>query len=106
MHRFVDEAELLKRVPLEAHEKLERWLRRQPTAPILVGVSRAAELLEVAKPRISRYREQGRMPEPLEVEGPSAPVWIKAEVMAFAKDLKRERAARAKRRSAREKVKT
>lgn len=106
MHRFIDEAELLRRVPdADLRARLERWLRKQPTAPILVGVSRAAQMMEVPKPHIYRFREQGRMPEPIEVEGPSAPVWIKAEVAAFAEDLKRERAARAERRAAAE-VKT
>jgi electron transfer flavoprotein alpha/beta subunit len=65
--------------------------------PIVVGVTRAAEILGIPKPNVSRMRRQGRMPEPLEQDGPGAPVFVRSEVEALARELQAEREARAAR---------
>lgn len=59
----------------------------------LVGLVAAAKLLGVAPPNVSRLREQGRMPEGIEVEG-SAMVYLRSEVLALAKELAAERKGR------------
>lgn len=61
--------------------------------PLLLGTMEAAEVLGVAKTRISRFREYGRMPEPV-VELGSGPVFLRSEVEAFAVELREERARR------------
>lgn len=70
-------------------------IRVDVAVPILVGVTRAAELLGVPKSNISRLRDQGRMPEPVPQEGPGAPMWVKAQVLELAEKLAAERAERA-----------
>lgn len=75
------------------------WLRKQPRAPHLLGSTAAAGLLGVQPPHISRLREQGRMPDPIEVDG-SVDVYIREEVEELARELAEEREARAARRKA------
>ena len=58
-------------------KRVENYILRLPDQPPLVGVTEAARILKVPKPRIIRFRQQGRLPEPLHVEGPSAPVYIR-----------------------------
>ena len=74
--------------------RIENYLARQPVQPPLVGVTEAARLLKVPKPRIIRFRQQGRLPEPLEVAGPSAPVYIKDEIETFARTVEQGREER------------
>lgn len=106
---FVESDELLKVVRREidrgrgAPERVARWLRKQPRAPHLLGSTAAAGLLGVQPPHISRLREQGRMPEPIEVDG-SVDVYIREEVEELARELAREREARASRRKAKVKA--
>lgn len=71
-------------------EDVHRAVKAQP----LVGVNRAAKMLGIAPPNVSRLRSQGRMPEAIPVEG-SAGVYVKSEVEALASELEAERAARA-----------
>lgn len=67
-----------------------------PNVPPLVNVTAAAELLGVAKANIERLRQQGRMPEAIEVEGGKrpTPVYVKSEVVELAGELKAERRER------------
>lgn len=67
--------------------------------PALVGTMEAAELLGVAKTRISRFRERGRMPDPI-VELAAGPVFLRSEVSRFAGELEAERRSREKGREA------
>jgi hypothetical protein len=76
-----------------------RWVERQPKSPDLVGVAEAATILNLPKPRISRLREQGRMPEPV-AELISGPVWNRQEVQALSDLLAKEREAREAKRAA------
>lgn len=69
------------------------WLRRQPALPTLVGATRAAEILGVKAPHIARLKAQGRMPEPVAVEGGNE-AYLLSEVLALAKTLNAERAAK------------
>lgn len=101
MRRYLDDEELVRQVGPEVAERIEAWLKRQPRAPKLVGATAAAELLAVKPPHITRLKAQGRMPEPLPVEG-SVDVYIRSEVMALAKELKAERKRRATARAKRE----
>lgn len=80
---------------------IERWLSRQPRSPRLIGTTAAAKILGIQPPHVTRLREQGRMPEPIQVEG-SNDVWIREEVEALARELHAERQARAERKAARE----
>ena len=106
MRRWVEEDEVVREVekatgdsesPIAA--SLRRWLAKQPEVPPFVGSSAAAKLLAIPTPHVSRLRDQGRMPAPISVEG-SVDIYIRDEVIALAKELKKERAARAKRREA------
>lgn len=99
---FVEDQELLgvvrQALPPGRHRDatsaaIERWLERQPTAPRLVGTTKAAEILGVQPPHVTRLREQGRMPEPLDVEG-SVTVYVRAEVEALGDQLAEERRRR------------
>ncbi len=81
-------------------EKLAKYLSGQPQMPKLVGAKRAAEILGIHPPHISRLRDQGRMPEPIEVEG-SVDVYFEADVRDLAKELEAERAERDRRREER-----
>lgn len=98
-------------------EAFRSWLAKQPRLPELVGRKEAARILSVQSPHITRFIRQGRMPDPVEVEG--APnVYLKVEVEAFAERLKEsaataeqdrairdaERAVRAKRREEKERA--
>lgn len=82
---------------------VERWLARQPRTPRLVGTTAAAKLLGIQPPHVSRLRDQGRMPEPIEVEG-SVDVYLREEVVDLSAELHAEREQRSRRREAREEV--
>jgi hypothetical protein len=82
---------------------VEKYLARRPEFPPLVGSKASAEILEVQMPHITRFREQGRMPQEVPIEQ-AHPAYIKHEVEEFKKVLDRERAAREKRRRKREKA--
>lgn len=97
-YRFVREDLLLRQVALgNTGPALRRWLQRQRTAPDLVGATRAAEILGVQPPHLARLRRQGRMPEPIPVDG-SVDVYLREEVVALGRQLERERKARARKR--------
>lgn len=105
--RFVDEEQLfalLRQGPGEGPargkflEKVQRWMERQRTAPRLVGATKAADMLGIHTPHLSRLREQGRMPDPIPVEG-SKNVYLYEEVAALAEELKGERRERLKKRA-------
>lgn len=98
MSRFVDERKLLRELDrrlnhVSVPEGFVAWLEDQPRAPALVGSSAAAAILGVAKPHVTRLRQQGRMPEAIPVEG-SSDAYLRSEVVALARQLRRERAAR------------
>lgn len=94
MKRYVEEREALAKVPVgPLREKLARFFSRQPTAPHLVSRKVAAEILGVQSPHLARYEKQGRMPEPIPVEG-TAGAYVREEIEAFRDDLEREREAR------------
>lgn len=80
--------------------KFRDWLRRQPRAPHLVGSTVAAGLLGVQPPHLARLRDQGRLPDPVPIEG-SVDAYIREEIEALAKELAEERQRRAERRKAR-----
>lgn len=99
MKRYVEEREILSRVPSgAARARAQRFLRGQPTAPALISRKVAAEILGVASPHIARFEKQGRMPEPIPVEG-TASAYVREEIEAFREELERERAARAEKRT-------
>lgn len=104
MKHFIDDADLLHEIRQSAARgaavRIEQWLLKQPTAPRLVGATAAAKLLGVQPPHISRLRDQGRMPEPIPVEG-TVDAYIREEVEELAVELAQEREARAARRKAR-----
>ena len=75
-------------------KRVENYILRLPDQPPLVGVTEAARILKVPKPRIIRFRQQGRLPEPLHVEGPSAPVYITNEIEDFAQTVEAGREER------------
>jgi hypothetical protein len=103
--RVVSEEKLLRYIKRRTSAGLARdvanWLRRQPRTPRLVSRSYAAEMLGTNSPYISRLHDQGRMPDPVEVEG-SAPVYVYEEVEALAKEFNAEREERLRRRAERE----
>ena len=74
--------------------RVEAYVMRQPDQPHLVGVTEAARILKVPKPRIIRFRQQGRLPEPLRVDGPSPPMYVRSEIEAFAKTVEEAREER------------
>lgn len=84
---------------------IDRYLARQPRAPRLVGTTAAARILGIKPPHVTRLREQGRMPEPIDVEG-SVDVYVRDEVEDLGRELHAERAARAQRRAEREEAAT
>ena len=109
--RFVDEGKLLELLDGKVSEKplppglngdsdLRKWLKRQPKVPKLVSRQAAAKILGIESPHVTRYIQQGRMPEPIEVEG-GYPVYVRSEVVKFGRELKRERDRRAKARAER-----
>jgi hypothetical protein len=71
--------------------RLRRYLERAPDQPALVGVTEAAKILKVPKPRVMRFRAQGRLPEPLRVDGPSAPVYVRDEIEHFSREVQEGR---------------
>lgn len=75
-------------------QRVETYILRQPDQPPLVGVTEAARILKVPKPRIIRFRQQGRLPEPLRVDGPSPPMYVRNEIEAFAKTVEAGREER------------
>jgi predicted DNA-binding transcriptional regulator AlpA len=99
----LDEGEAADLVVTGVARRIADWLRTQRTAPRLIGATASAKLLGVQPPHLARLRAQGRMPDPIPVEG-SADVYIREEVEALAKKLEAERRARAERRREREAV--
>jgi hypothetical protein len=105
---YINDAELIRaaRAAVRADDKpaveaaLARWLARQRTAPALVGTTVAAKILGIAPPHVSRLREQGRMPDPIPVDG-SVDVYVREEVEALGAELRAEREARRRRREER-----
>lgn len=71
--------------------RIEKYLQRAPDQPPLVGVTEAARILKVPKPRIMRFRAQRRLPEALLVDGPSAPVYVRDEIVRFAREVQEGR---------------
>jgi predicted DNA-binding transcriptional regulator AlpA len=63
-----------------------------------VGATRAASLMGVNPPYITRLKDQGRMPEPVPVEG-SADGYVRSEVLALGEELEEGRIRRARRRA-------
>jgi hypothetical protein len=80
-------------------DRFRGWLLRQPATPDLVSRKAAAEILGVKSPNLGQFIEQGRMPDPMEVEG-SPTVSVRAEVEALAEELKAERAERDRKKEA------
>lgn len=70
----------------EVEKSLRQHLKRAPRAPHLVSRSAAAAMLGVASPYISRLIRQGRMPEPVEVEG-GPDVYVADELKPLAKEM-------------------
>jgi hypothetical protein len=68
--------------------------KKPANIPPLVGVTGAAAILGIAKSNIERLRQQGKMPEAIEVEGVkrSTPVYVKSEVETLAAQLASDRA--------------
>lgn len=102
MKRYVDVDKagrvVAEAAPGEGAAKLRRWMEKQPTAPKLVSRKTGAEeILGVNSPYISRLIAQGRMPEPIPVEG-GAPVWEREELEKLAVELESERQRRERRR--------
>lgn len=92
-------------IELGVADRVADWLRAQkPRAPRLIGATAAAKLLGVQAPHLARLRKQGRMPDPIPVEG-SADVYVYEEVEKLARTLRAERAARSRRRNERERAK-
>lgn len=98
--RYVEE-DACRREAIHGDLSFQRWLRAQRTAPRLVSAKRAAEMMGIKPPHISRLREQGRMPDPIPVEGGND-AYVFEEVKALAGELNRERAARARRKEERD----
>lgn len=101
MKRYVD-VDKAGRVVAEAAEgkgaaKLRRWFEKQPTAPTLVSRKRAAEVIGVNSSYISRLENQGRMPEPIPVEG-GAPAYELEPCEKLGAAIRKERARRAQKR--------
>lgn len=69
----------------------ERWLRRQPRTPRLASGQRAAEILGVQPPHLSRYKHRLN---PVNVEGSRYPLYDEDEVKELRKELNAERAER------------
>jgi predicted DNA-binding transcriptional regulator AlpA len=104
MNRWVDPDKVV-RVALDAPvpelaKKLRRWMEKQPMAPDLIGRKVAADILGVNSPYISRLHDQGRMPDPIPIEG-TAPAYIREEVEALATELRAERKRREEKRKER-----
>ena len=81
--------------------RIRKYVDRLPDQPHLVGVTVAAQILKVPKPRIMRFRNQGRLPDALSVDGPSAPVYIREEIESFAREVQEGRDLRRVRQEAR-----
>jgi hypothetical protein len=86
-HRETDRDEADRQVV----RRVEKYLQRLPDQPPLVGVTEAARILKVPKPRIMRFRAQRRLPEALVVDGPSAPVYVRDEIVRFAREVQEGR---------------
>lgn len=81
-------------------EAVEDWSRKQRTAPDLIGATAAAGILGVRPPHLARLKEQGRMPEPIPIEG-TVDAYLREEVEVLGRELQREREARVLRRAER-----
>lgn len=62
--------------------------------PVLVGTAEAADILGVERPRIGRWLDKGKMPEPL-TRLASGPVWDKRDIVAFKPEVEKRRRRRA-----------
>jgi hypothetical protein len=81
----------------EEIERLRDQLARRATrqaVPELVGSTEAAEILGVERPRISRWREKGVLPDPVAVLK-AGPIWTRAQIEGFMTE--RERRTRVRR---------
>ncbi len=76
--------------------ELRRWLRARPEV-CFVGASKAADILGIQAPHISRLRDKGRMPIPIPVDG-GYQVYVRREVELLADELEAERRERARKR--------
>jgi hypothetical protein len=54
----------------------------------LVGPNGVAEMLEVFPQQVSRWRREGKMPEPVDVVS-RVPVWERATIIAWAEETGR-----------------
>jgi hypothetical protein len=98
--RYIDGDKLLGKLPDNGmatprsaiHTLLEAFLKRQPRHPQLVSRQGAAEIIGVQPPHLSRLKD--RLPEPIVVQGSSWPVYLKADIIALAKNLEAEKKAR------------
>lgn len=76
-----------------------RYMARQPKQPDLVGATAAAKILGIPPPHIARLKAQGRLPEPVRVDG-SVEVYHRDDIVALAVVLRAERQERAERKAA------
>lgn len=75
---------------------VDRWVTRQARCPRLVGTTAAAKILGVRPPHVSRLRDRGVMPEPIQIED-SVEVYLREDVEEVAEELRARRSLRAKR---------
>lgn len=80
--------------------RVDDWLTGQRAFPKLVSASAAAALFGIKPPGIAKLRDQGRMPESIEVAGAYG-VYLREDVERLARQLARERTAREQRREER-----
>ena len=75
---------------------VRRVMERAPEFPDLVSRKTAAEILEVNAPYIVRFEEQGRLKNPVPVEG-TVSCFLRSDVMDLRDEVVAMREARAKR---------
>lgn len=63
-------------------------------AGLLVGTAEAAAMLGVERPRIARYRNQGKLPDPVAVLA-MGPVWLRTDIEAARAGIDARRKPRA-----------
>lgn len=59
----------------------------------VVGTAEAAEILKVERPRIGRWRKQGKMPAPV-AELAATPVWYRKQIESMVDDRESRRRTR------------
>lgn len=62
--------------------EVNAWVEKQPDQPPLVGLVEAANILDVPKPRVSRYKNRGDL-QPIKVDGRGADVYLRNEIEAY-----------------------